>query len=77
MFTLVRVAEHSGALVKWQNFVGHMAGQSGTWTFASDDDAERFSAYASREPAPSLARSDLETAGIPLPVSCDEGWGIL
>lgn len=73
---LRRFIDRHAATVVWGNIVGPYIGQSGAWTFASDADAEIFATYAVKEPAPSLAATDLQAAGIPLPILC-EGWSIL
>lgn len=65
---LARTATQRGPVVHWQNAVGPALGQSGVWTFDTEDDARAFADYAIQDPAPSLAFKDLEAADIPRPV---------
>ena len=66
-FKLCRSVEVKGKRVRWLNSVGAILGQSGTYTFSSNTDAQTFAEYARRDGSPSLADADLQAAGIPIP----------
>lgn len=72
-FRLVRYAERRGDTVTWGNVVGPYLGQSATWRFADEHEAERFRVYASSDGAPALDTESLFAAGIPLPIEEIDG----
>lgn len=65
---LVRAVTRDGRVVSWQNAIGALLGQRGTYTFATEDDAIKFAQYAVGENAPSLHPDDLADRDIPEPV---------
>lgn len=67
MSPMVRATHRDGLAVSWQNAIGSLLGQSGTYTFASEDDAITFAEYAGRDEVPSLHPDDLTARGIPEP----------
>lgn len=68
-FQLHRVAIAKGCTVTWQNAVGPYLGQSGKYKFKTVKEASQFAAYAGGSDPPSLAKSDLHTAGMPIPTN--------
>ena len=67
-----RYAQQDRCSVEWGNIIGGYSGQSGTYRFASEDDAAAFAKYAERDDFPSLAAEDLKIEGIPEPESRHE-----
>jgi len=60
-----RWTKQDGVSVEWGNVIGGMNGQSATFKFATEDEAERFAVWASTD-FPAMGKDDLVAAGFDL-----------
>lgn len=70
-----RWTSQDGDMVSWGNVIGGMNGQSGTFRFATEDEAERFAAWAKTD-FPSMGEADLANAGFTVIEKVAAGHGV-
>lgn len=67
-----RWAKQDDCKVSWGNQIGPYSGQSGTYVFATTEDAASFATFARGEDFPALDNGHLAANGVPIPLTRED-----